>query len=220
MLEGLIDFWKHLHTADGLKELIQTGGLLVLFVIIFSETGLLVGFFLPGDSLLVTAGVLCTTNQERAAIFDFWTLIGLLIVAAIMGNQLGWWLGKNFGKRVENKPDGWLFKKKYIEEADVHFKENGSLSLVIARFIPIMRTFVPFVAGMAHMPGIRFLKWNIIGAVIWITSLVGIGYFIGQTELADNLHKIILLVILISFLPLAWKIIRRLLKPGIQEPKA
>ncbi len=220
MLEGLIDFWKHLHTADGLKELIQTGGLLVLFVIIFSETGLLVGFFLPGDSLLVTAGVLCTTNQERAAIFDFWTLIGLLIVAAIMGNQLGWWLGKNFGKRVENKPDGWLFKKKYIEEADVHFKENGSLSLVIARFIPIMRTFVPFVAGMAHMPGIRFLKWNIIGAVIWITSLVGIGYFIGQTELADNLHKIILLVILISFLPLAWKIIRRLLKPGTQEPKA
>ena len=220
MLEGLIDFWKHLHTADGLKELIQTGGLLVLFVIIFSETGLLVGFFLPGDSLLVTAGVLCTTNQERAAIFDFWTLIGLLIVAAIMGNQLGWWLGKNFGKRVENKPDGWLFKKKYIEEADVHFKENGSLSLVIARFIPIMRTFVPFVAGMAHMPGIKFLKWNVVGAIIWITSLVGIGYFIGQTELADNLHKIILLVILISFLPLAWKIIRRLLKPGIQEPKA
>lgn len=220
MLEGLIDFWKHLHTADGLKELIQTGGLLVLFVIIFSETGLLVGFFLPGDSLLVTAGVLCTTNQERAAIFDFWTLIGLLIVAAIMGNQLGWWLGKNFGKRVENKPDGWLFKKKYIEEADVHFKENGSLSLVIARFIPIMRTFVPFVAGMAHMPGIKFLKWNFVGAIIWITSLVGIGHFIGQTEFADSLHKVIILVVVVSFLPLAWKIIRRLLKPGTQEPKA
>ena len=220
MLEGLIDFWKHLHTADGLKELIQTGGLLVLFVIIFSETGLLVGFFLPGDSLLVTAGALSVSTNNRPAYFEVWTLIGLLIIAAIIGNQLGWWLGKNFGKRVENKPDGWLFKKKYIEEADVHFKENGSLSLVIARFIPIMRTFVPFVAGMAHMPGIRFLKWNIIGAVIWITSLVGIGYFIGQTELADNLHKIILLVILISFLPLAWKIIRRLLKPGTQEPKA
>ena len=220
MLEGLIDFWKHLHTADGLKELIQTGGLLVLFVIIFSETGLLVGFFLPGDSLLVTAGALSVSTNNRPAYFEVWTLIGLLIIAAIIGNQLGWWLGKNFGKRVENKPDGWLFKKKYIEEADVHFKENGSLSLVIARFIPIMRTFVPFVAGMAHMPGIKFLKWNVVGAIIWITSLVGIGYFIGQTELADNLHKIILLVILISFLPLAWKIIRRLLKPGIQEPKA
>ena len=220
MLEGLIDFWKHLHTADGLKELIQTGGLLVLFVIIFSETGLLVGFFLPGDSLLVTAGALSVSTNNRPAYFEVWTLIGLLIIAAIIGNQLGWWLGKNFGKRVENKPDGWLFKKKYIEEADVHFKENGSLSLVIARFIPIMRTFVPFVAGMAHMPGIKFLKWNVVGAIIWITSLVGIGYFIGQTELADNLHKIILLVILISFLPLAWKIIRRLLKPGTQEPKA
>jgi membrane-associated protein len=144
----------------------------------------------------------------------------VLIVAAIIGNQLGWWLGKNFGKRVENKPDGWFFKKKYIEEADLHFKENGSLSLVIARFIPIMRTFVPFVAGMAHMPGMRFLKWNVLGAIIWITSLVGIGHYIGQTEFADSLHKVIILVIVISFLPLAWKIIRRLIKPGESGPKA
>jgi len=220
MFEGLIDFWNHLHTAKGLQELIQTGGLLVLFIIIFSETGLLVGFFLPGDSLLVTAGALSVSTNNRQAYFDLWILIGLLILAATIGNQLGWWLGKNFGKRVEKKPDGWLFKKKYIEEADLHFKENGSLSLVIARFIPIMRTFVPFVAGMAHMPGMRFLKWNIIGAVLWISSLVGIGHYIGQTEFADSLHKVIILVIVISFLPLAWKIIRRLLKPGIQEPKA
>ncbi len=220
MLEGLVDFWNHLHTAKGLTELIQTGGLLVLFIIIFSETGLLVGFFLPGDSLLVTAGALSVSTNNRPAYFEVWTLIGLLIIAAIIGNQLGWWLGKNFGKRVENKPDGWLFKKKYIEEADIHFKENGSLSLVIARFIPIMRTFVPFVAGMAHMPGIKFLKWNVVGAIIWITSLVGIGHFIGQTEFADSLHKVIILVVVVSFLPLAWKIIRRLLKPGTQEPKA
>jgi membrane-associated protein len=220
MLEGLTDFWNHLHTAKGLQELIQTGGLLVLFLIIFSETGLLVGFFLPGDSLLVTAGALSVSTNNRPAYFEVWTLIGLLIIAAIIGNQLGWWLGKNFGKRVENKPDGWLFKKKYIEEADIHFKENGSLSLVIARFIPIMRTFVPFVAGMAQMPGMKFLKWNVVGAIIWITSLVGIGHFIGQTEFADSLHKVIILVVVVSFLPLAWKIIRRLLKPGAQEPKA
>ena len=220
MLEGLIDFWNHLHTVKGLTELIQTGGLVVLLLIIFAETGLLIGFFLPGDSLLVTAGVLSIANKDRPAYFNVWTLIILLIIAAVIGNQLGWWLGKNLGQRVENKPDSLFFKKKYIQEADEHFRDNGSLSLVIARFIPIMRTFVPFVAGMAHMTGIRFLKWNIIGAVIWITSLVGIGYFIGQTELADNLHKIILLVIVISFLPLAWKIIRRLLKPGTQEPKA
>jgi membrane-associated protein len=220
MFEGLIDFWNHLHTAKGLQELIQTGGLLVLFIIIFSETGLLVGFFLPGDSLLVTAGALSVSTNNRQAYFDLWILIGLLILAATIGNQLGWWLGKNFGKRVEKKPDGWLFKKKYIEAADVHFKENGSLSLVIARFIPIMRTFVPFVAGMAHMPGMRFLKWNVLGAIIWITSLVGIGHYIGQTEFADSLHKVIILVIVISFLPLAWKIIRRLIKPGESGPKA
>lgn len=212
MFEGLIDFWKHLHTAQGLTELIQAGGLLVLFLIIFSETGLLVGFFLPGDSLLVTAGVLSIANKDRPAYFDVWTLIILLILAAVIGNQLGWWLGKNFGQRVENKPDGLFFKKKYIQEAEAHFRENGSLSLVIARFIPIMRTFVPFVAGMAHMPSMRFLKWNIIGAVIWITSLVGLGHIIGPTPLADKLHKVIILVIVISFLPLLWKIIRRLTK--------
>lgn len=219
MLEGLTDFWNYLHTAEGLTKLIQTGGLLVLFLIIFSETGLLVGFFLPGDSLLVTAGVLSAATIDRPAYFDVWTLMGVLIVAAITGDQLGWWLGKNFGKRVENKPDSWFFKKKYIQEADEHFKNNGSISLVVARFIPIMRTFVPFVAGMAHMPVTQFLKWNIIGAFIWITSLVGLGHFIGPTPLADELHKVIILIIIISVLPLGWKIARRLLKPGTQEPK-
>ena len=219
MFDGLIHFWEHLHTAAGLTDLIQTGGLMVLFLIIFSETGLLVGFFLPGDSLLVTAGVLSIANKNRPAYFDVGTLIAILIIAAVIGNQLGWWLGKHFGKRVENKPEGWLFKKRYIEEADAHFKENGSLSLVIARFIPVMRTFVPFVAGMAHMPGMKFLKWNIIGATIWISSLIGLGHIIGPTPLADKLHKVIILVIVISFLPLAWKIIRRLLKPGEQAPR-
>jgi len=213
MLDGLIHFWTHLHTPEGITELIQTGGLFVLILIIFSETGLLIGFFLPGDSLLVTAGVLSIANKDRPAYFDVWTLISLLILAAVVGNQLGWWLGKNFGEHIENKPDGWFFKKKYIQEADEHFKDNGSMSLVIARFIPILRTFVPFVAGMAHMPGLRFFKWNMVGAVIWITSLVGIGHFIGNTPLADKLHKVIILVIVISFLPLIWKIIRRVLKP-------
>jgi membrane-associated protein len=220
MLEGLTDFWNHLHTAKGLMELIQTGGLLVLFLIIFSETGLLVGFFLPGDSLLVTAGVLSVATSDRPAYFDVWTLMGVLIVAAITGDQLGWWLGKNFGKRVESKPDSWFFKKKYIQEADVHFRDNGSMSLVVARFIPIMRTFVPFVAGMAHMPIMQFFKWNVIGAIIWITSLVGLGHIIGPTPLADKLHKVIILVVVVSLLPLAWKIVNRLLKPGVQEPKA
>lgn len=219
MLEGLADFWNYLHTAEGLTKLIQTGGLLVLFLIIFSETGLLAGFFLPGDSLLVTAGVLSVATNDRPAYFDVWTLMGVLIVAAISGDQLGWWLGKNFGKRVESKPDGWFFKKKYIQEADEHFRDNGSISLVVARFIPIMRTFVPFVAGMAHMPVLRFFKWNIIGAFIWITSLVGLGHFIGPTPLADELHKVIILIIVISLLPLGWKIARRLLKPTKPEPK-
>jgi membrane-associated protein len=212
-------FWSHLHTAEGITQLIQTGGLLVLILIIFSETGLLVGFFLPGDSLLVTAGVLSIATKDRPAYFSLETLIITLILAAIIGNQCGWWLGKNFGKRIENKPDGWFFKKRNIDEADEYFRNNGSLSLIVARFIPIMRTFVPFVAGMAHMPGSRFLKWNVIGAIIWITSLVGIGHYIGNTPLADKLHKVIFLVIFISFLPLIWKVAQRLLKPAKQGTK-
>lgn len=219
MPDWITDFWSHLHTANGLKETIQTGGLLVLFLIIFSETGLLLGFFLPGDSLLVTAGVLSIANGDRPAIFSFWALTGVLILAAIIGNQTGWWLGNKFGHRIANQSDGWLFKKKHLTEAEKYFSDNGSLSLVLARFIPIMRTFVPFAAGMANMPALHFLKWNIIGAVIWIISLVGVGHFIGDTPFADKLHKIIILVIVISLIPLAWDVIRRLRKTKQPEPK-
>lgn len=205
MQEWLVQFWDHLHTASGLLETIQMGGLVLLFVIIFSETGLLVGFFLPGDSLLVTAGVLTIQNGDRPALFNPWYLCLLLIVAAVLGNQLGWWLGKKYGHRVAERRDSWLIKKKHLHAAHDYFAKNGASSLILARFIPIFRTFVPFAAGMGEMKFVHFLKYNIIGAILWIGSLVWIGHFIGGTALADQLHKVILIVVLVSVLPLIWK---------------
>ena len=209
MQEWLIQFWNHLHTSAGLLETIQTGGMVLLFIIIFSETGLLAGFFLPGDSLLVTAGVLTIQNGDRPALFNAWLLSGLLIVAAILGNQLGWWLGNKYGHRVAERPDSWLIKKKHLKSAHEYFTQNGASSLVLARFVPILRTFVPFAAGMGEMEFFTFLKYNIIGAILWIGSLIGLGHFIGGTALADQLHKVILIVVVVSFLPLLWKVVKR-----------
>ena len=218
MQDWLIHFWNHLHTAAGLLETIQTGGLILLFIIIFSETGLLVGFVLPGDSLLVTAGVLTIQNGDRPALFDPWLLTALLIVAAILGNQLGWWLGNKYGHRVADRPDTWLIKKKHLNAARVYFSENGASSLLLARFIPILRTFVPFAAGMGEMKLSHFLKYNIIGACLWIGSLIWIGHFIGGTTLADELHKVILIVVFVSFLPLLWKIAKSFLANFNRNP--
>lgn len=218
MQEWLIHFWNNLHTASGLLETIQTGGLVLLFIIIFSETGLLVGFFLPGDSLLVTAGVLTIQNGDRPAIFNPWVLTILLIVAAVLGNQLGWWLGSKYGHRVATQPDSWLIKKKHLHAAHKYFNENGASSLLLARFIPILRTFVPFAAGMGEMRFGHFLKYNIIGAFLWIGSLIWTGHFIGGTALADQLHKVILIVVFVSFLPLIWKIGKGLLPKLNRNP--
>ncbi|MEY4817255.1 MAG: inner membrane protein YqjA [Verrucomicrobiota bacterium] len=178
----LSDFWSHLHTAEGLSQTIQAGGISLMCLIIFAETGLLAGFFLPGDSLLVTAGVLTIANGDRPAYFDPWMVTGALTVAAIVGDQTGYW-----------------------------FAEKGPLAIVLARFVPLMRTFVPFAAGMGDMPAGRFLRWNTLGGILWINSLVWLGHVLGGTPLADQLHKVILIVVVVSFLPIVWTAAKRLL---------
>jgi membrane-associated protein len=220
MFEWLTHFWYHLHNTEGLKETIQMGGIALLFLIIFTETGLLVGFFLPGDSLLVTAGVLSATNGDRVALFDPWTLCFFLIIAAVLGDQTGWWLGNKYGHRVMERPDGWLVKKKHIHEAHEYFTKGGAFSIVLARYVPILRTFVPFVAGMGEMPYTQFFRWNVIGGILWITSLIWLGHWIGGTPLADKLHKVILIVIVVSFIPLIWKIGKRFLTSRAKGTKS
>jgi membrane-associated protein len=198
-----------LRSMSDVEAMIKLGGLAVMTLIVFAETGLLFGFFLPGDSMIVVAGVLTTANGDRPALLNPWSLCLCLIVAAIIGNQFGRWLGLKFGERVEKWSDGWLYKRRYLEAARDYYANKGAASLVMARFIPIIRTFVPFVAGMGKMPAGRFLYWNVLGALLWITSLVGIGHAIGGTKLAKNLGVVTGTVIAVSFIPVLWKIVQK-----------
>lgn len=194
-----------LQSMSNVEEMIKIGGVPVMTLIVFAETGLLFGFFLPGDSMIVVAGILTIANGDRPALLDPWTLFFALTVAAIIGNELGRWLGVKFGERVEQWEDGWLYKRRYLEAARKYYAEKGAASLVLARFMPIIRTFVPFVAGMGKMPPVRFFLWNVAGAVFWIGSLVLLGHIIGHTPLRKDPKLVIVSVIFLSFLPLLIK---------------
>ena len=203
---------QQLYSEDGLRTLVGDMGLIVLVIIIFAETGLLAGFFLPGDSLLVTAGIFTVSTTEHPAILDFSTTLIVLTLAAILGNEVGRWLGNRMAVAVRQRPDGWLFRQKHLNAAEAYYTEKGALSLVLARYIPVLRTFVPFVAGMGKMPKLRFTIWNITGAILWVPTLLSVGHFIGTTPLAQELPKVILVVIGISLLPLIIGVIRNFWK--------
>ncbi|NBV52065.1 MAG: DedA family protein [Verrucomicrobia bacterium] len=194
-----------LQSMSNVEEMIKIGGLAVMTLIVFAETGLLFGFFLPGDSMIVFAGIYTVPLSEADFKLDPWNLVICLTLAAIIGNELGRWLGAKFGERVEKWQDGWLYKRRHLEAARLYYAEKGAASLVLARFLPIIRTFVPFVAGMGKMPPRRFFLWNVAGAVIWIGSLVLLGHIIGHTPLRKDPKLVILSVIFLSFLPLLIK---------------
>lgn len=196
--------WLHeLHSASGISQIVQTGGLLALVGVIFAETGLLVGFFLPGDSLLITAGVLANPlNPAHVGAMDVATLNLVLALAAVVGDQVGFVLGSRTGNAIWKRKDGRFYKRKHLEAAQEFYDRYGGPSVVAARYVPIIRTFVPFVAGVAKMPYSRFVGWNIAGGILWVSSLVWVGYFLGQTELANRLDKIIVVVIFVSVLPI------------------
>ena len=212
-MEQLSEFlvWlQELHSADGISHLVRVGGIAVLAFIVFAETGLLVGFFLPGDSLLITAGVLANPeNQYHIPSLSMGLLNATLIFAAIIGDQTGFFLGRKAGLRVWNKSDGRFFKRKHLEQASAFYEKYGGLAIVGGHYVPIMRTFVPFVAGMAQMPYRKFAMWNVSGGILWITSLLWLGYYLGQTSLADRLDKLILIVIAVSISPAAIGAFRR-----------
>jgi membrane-associated protein len=203
MLETLIEFVKSLHRPETFTAWLSAGGLFVVTGIIFAETGLLLGFFLPGDSLLITTGVLCNPLNPNhvlgLALVDFMVV---LTVAAIVGDQLGYFLGARLGQWVSNRPDSLLFKKRHLVAAHEFYERYGIASIIAARYVPIMRTFVPFVAGMAQMNYRKYIMWDIVGGVLWINSLLLIGYYLGQTELANRLDKVIVIVIFVSVLPM------------------
>ena len=161
-----------------LEALIKAVGYIGLFAIIFAETGLLVGFFLPGDTLLITAGLLI---QRGDVDLSLWILIPLLIAAAISGDAVGYQIGKHTGRRIFNREDSRLFHRKHLERAEAFYEKHGGKTIILARFLAFIRTFAPTVAGAANMPYPKFAAYNVIGALLWVPSMTFLGYFFGAT---------------------------------------
>ncbi|HEY8211042.1 MAG TPA: VTT domain-containing protein [Myxococcaceae bacterium] len=206
----MLQWLQQLYSSEGIAGIIQTGGLVALVAVIFSETGLLLGFFLPGDSLLITAGVISNpAHPQHVASLDTLTLNAVLVVAAVLGDQTGFFLGRRTGNAIWSRPDGRLYKRKHLEAAQEFYSRWGGWAVVGARFVPILRTFVPFAAGISRMEYRRFVFWNIAGGVAWITSMLWIGYFLGQTPLANRIDKLILVVVFVSVLPIGISAVRR-----------
>ena len=209
VIKGLIDFILHLDVH--LFALIQDYGMwiyLMLFLIIFVETGLVIMPLLPGDSLLFAAGTFCAgvvNDAGETADLNLWIVLGLLIVAAILGDGLNYFFGKTIGLkvlkwRIRGKQ---LVKQKYIDKTHAFYEKHGSKTIIIARFVPIVRTFAPFVAGIGQMNYARFLQFNIIGGVTWVVSLTLLGYFFGNLPFVqENFETVIFGIIFLSIVPM------------------
>ena len=201
LLVSWIDtFFRNLYNVP---ELIRLVGSIGLIVIVFAETGLMIGFFLPGDSLLTTAGIFAA----RGDLNIYWLNVSLTI-AAIVGDATGYWIGRRAGKALYNRPNSFFFRREHLIRTHEFYEKHGGKTIVIARFMPIVRTFAPVVAGAADMTYRQFATYNIIGALLWVPSMTLTGYFLGLAfpDIDKHLHKLIALIIFVSLLPagIAW----------------
>jgi membrane-associated protein len=209
MFEFLKDAY---HLLTDIKGLIEWGGMLLICSIIFVETGLFVGFFLPGDSLLVTAGIFASSGHLPLA----W-LLSLVWLFAALGDQVGYWIGRRAGQALYKREDSLLFKKRHLERAHDFYSKYGGKTIVLARFVPVIRTFAPPVAGAARMEYCRFVFYNVFGGFIWVWSMVLLGYFLGSSipNVEKHIHAVIAIVVFLSLLPPIIEALRqRNKKPG------
>jgi membrane-associated protein len=204
--------WDFIKQLTNPESIIHYGGLWLLLFVIFAETGLLIGFFLPGDNLILLAGIICKAKPGLLKV-DFFVLAGMMILAAVIGNMAGYWVGRTAGEKLYSRKDGIIFKKRHIEVTKKYYnKYGGNLTLVIARFLPVVRTFAPVIAGVISIDFKKFMLFNIIGAVLWILSLSGIGYFLVQVfpQITDHMGYIFISLIILTAIP----ILRLMLKKG------
>ena len=203
MLANLIDFI--LHIDQHLIEPTQTYGLwiyAILFLIVFCETGLVVTPFLPGDSLLFAAGAVAALGGMNVHI-----AAALLLAAAVIGDAVNFAIGKYFGEKLFAKPDSRVFKREYLDKTHAFYEKYGGKTIILARFVPIVRTFAPFVAGMGNMHYGRFIRYNIIGALMWVGLLTYAGYFFGELPVVKNNFGLVVIgIIVVSVLPMAVEI--------------
>ena len=185
------------HRLTDVETLVRVGGLTAMTFIVFAETGLLVGFFLPGDSLLVTAGVFAGTGQLNIVHLNL-----VLIAAAILGDTVGYWFGRKTGPALFKRPKSLLFNPEHLRRAHDFYVKHGGKTIVLARFMPIVRTFAPIVAGMGRMEYRRFLAFNVFGGMFWVLSMTLTGYYLGRIPgVKENIEVVILIVIFLSILP-------------------
>jgi membrane-associated protein len=197
----VFEFLKQLTDPN---SIITYGGLWLLLFVVFAETGLLVGFFLPGDNLILLAGILCKARPEVMGV-NYPSMAFLLIVAAVLGNICGYWFGRYAGERLYERKESWLFRKKHIEVTKTYYnKYGGNRTLILARFLPIVRTFAPIIAGVIKIDFTKFMFFNVIGACAWILSLSGIGYFLVQVfpGITNYMGYIFITLIVITALPI------------------
>lgn len=189
-----------LHIVYNVQGLIEWGGLLMVCGIVFVETGLFVGFFLPGDSLLVTAGVFAA-----AKVLKIDQLALGVMACAILGDQVGYWIGRRAGQALYRRPDSWFFKRKHLDEAHRFYEQYGGKTVILARFVPIIRTFCPPVAGAANMRYSRYFAYDIAGGCLWGGGLVLSGFFLGSVvpNIGQEIHWVIAAVVVLSLLPAA-----------------
>ena len=208
-MHDIIELIKELMTAEKLAALVTNyGGLYLVALIIFAETGLFVGFFLPGDSLLFVTGLMIANSQSPfhndPANLLYW--ISLISVSGVIGNAVGYWFGNKTGHLIFERKDTLLFKKKHLIQAKEFYDKKGGSAIILARFLPIVRTFAPIVAGVVEMDRKKFVFYNLIGCVAWVVSMVFSGYFLGENEwVKHNFEKIVIGLILVTTLPVLFK---------------
>ncbi|MFL4906106.1 DedA family protein [Streptomyces sp. MMS24-I2-30] len=196
--------------------LLDTYSVWGLLLVVFAESGLLIGFFLPGDSLLFTAGLLITSGQLD---FPLWGAIALICVAAILGDQAGYMFGKKVGPSLFNRPDSRLFKQENVAKAHEFFEKYGPKSLILARFVPVVRTFTPIIAGVSGMKYRSFLTFNVIGGVLWGAGVTLLGSWLGKIEFVNkNIEAILILIVLVSVVPLIIEYLRARAKSKKNPP--
>jgi membrane-associated protein len=212
----MIEFLKHLlaqlYDPKGLQALVEWGGTTLVCIIVFVETGMFVGFFLPGDSLLVTAGVFAAAGHMKIA-----QLLGFVTLCAIAGDQLGYFIGRKAGQNLYRREDSRFFKTHHLQRAHDFYEQYGGKTIILARFVPIIRTFCPPVAGAAGMTYPRFLAYDVAGGFLWVWGMILLGYTLGRSvpNIDKRMHYVIAIVIILSLMPALYHTLKsRLRKPA------
>ena len=198
MLQSLFHLLHSLYDPEGLKELIRTGGAPLICGIVFIETGFFVGFFLPGDSLLITAGIFAAAD-----VIPLRWLLAPVMLCAVAGDQIGYWIGRSAGAALYKRKDSFFFRREHLQRAHDFYEKYGGRAVILARFAPIVRTFCPPVAGAARMPYSKYLGYDIFGGIFWVGAMILGGYTLGRSvpNIGKYIHYVIAVVVLVSILP-------------------